>query len=103
MRTKLGPMLQQPDITDELLIEHMYMVGTTETERQKKFGRVDQVRQRKINVQAVKTEACKVEKLANHDIPDQPVKGREQETRCRRERRKPLCGSPDHFARGCMN
>ena len=71
VRAKLRPLLQQPDITDELLIEHMNMVVSTETERQKKFGRVNQVRQRKVNnVEAIKTEAGEVEKLTEHDIPD---------------------------------
>ena len=43
VRTKLRPFLQQPDITDELLIEQMNIIVSTETERQKKFG-IKQVR-----------------------------------------------------------
>ncbi|CAB4010740.1 Hypothetical predicted protein [Paramuricea clavata] len=45
VRTKLRPFLQQPDITDELLIEQMNIIVSTETERQKKFGTASQARQ----------------------------------------------------------
>ena len=55
VRTKLRPFLQQPDITDEQLIEQMNLIVSTETERQKKFGKASLARQRKANnVQAVK-------------------------------------------------
>ncbi len=56
VRSKLRPFLQQSEVTDELLIEQMNLIVSTETERQKKFGRASQVRQRKVNnVQAVKS------------------------------------------------
>ena len=51
VRTKLRPFLQQSDITDELLIEQLNLIVSTETERQKKFGRARKVN----NVQAVKS------------------------------------------------
>ncbi|CAB3994835.1 Hypothetical predicted protein, partial [Paramuricea clavata] len=69
VRTKLRPFLQQPDITDELLIEQMNIIVSTETERQKKFGKASQARQRKINnVQAVKSSSADVEEPIEQDL-----------------------------------
>lgn len=73
VRTKLRPFLQKSDITDELLIEQMNMIVSTETERQKKFGRASQARQRKVNVQAVKSSPADVDQ-PEQDLPTQQVK-----------------------------
>ena len=75
IRTKLRPFLQQPDITDELLIEQMNIIVSTETERQKKFGKATQARQRKINnVQAVKSSSADVGEPIEQDLLNQVVK-----------------------------
>ena len=75
VRTKLRPFLQPPDITDELLIEQMNIIVSTETERQKKFGKATQARQRKINnVQAVKSSSADVGEPIEQDLLNQVVK-----------------------------
>ncbi|CAB4011231.1 Hypothetical predicted protein, partial [Paramuricea clavata] len=75
VRTKLRPFLQQPDITDELLIEQMNIIVSTETERQKKFGKASQAQQRKINnVQTVKSSSADVEKPIEQDLLNKVVK-----------------------------
>jgi hypothetical protein len=75
VRTKLRPFLQQPEITDELLIEEMNIIVSTEIERQKKFGKASQARQRKINnVQAVKSSSADVEEPIDQHLLNQVVK-----------------------------
>ena len=77
VRTKLRPFLQQPDITDELLIEQMNIIVSTETGRQNKFGKANQARQRKINnVQAVKSSSADVEETIEQDLLNEVVKER---------------------------
>ena len=75
VRTKLRPFLQQSDITDELLIEQMNLIVSTETERQKKFGRANQTHQKKVNnVQAVKSMTTDVEQPVQQEQPDKEKK-----------------------------
>ena len=79
VRIKLRPFLQQSDITDELLIEQMNVIVSTETERQKKFGRASQIRQRKVNnIQAAIPSPSDVEQPIERDLPNQPVKERKE-------------------------
>ena len=49
VRTELRHFLQQPDITDESLIEQMNLIVSTETEHQKKFSNNNHVRSRKVD------------------------------------------------------
>ncbi len=73
VRSKLRPFLQQSEVTDELLIEQMNLIVSTETERQKKFGRASQVKQRKVNnVQAVKSSVTDGEQSVEQEQQDPP-------------------------------
>ena len=75
VRSKLRPFLQQLEVTDELLIEQMNLIVSTETEQQKKFGRASQVRQRKVNnVQAVKSSVTDGEQSVKQEQQGPPVK-----------------------------
>lgn len=79
VRTKLRPFLQQSDITDELLIEQMNLIVSTETERQKKFGSASQGRQRKVNnLQAATPSTSDVESQSEQDHPNRPVKEKKE-------------------------
>ena len=64
VRTKLRPFLQDTDISDEKLIEHMNLIVSTETERLKKFVSAGQSKQKRVNNVNVE--------MANQD-PDQAL------------------------------